>query len=141
MSISAKDFFSASRRRFLVTGLTAAAQEAVLAHNWAGNVRELKNRIERAALTAQGPQITPADLGLGPEDTMGTEGIAAGETAFRVSPLPPEGIDLSGVLSAAEGHYIREALRMAEGNESRAAKLLRMNHHTFRYRRKKLGIA
>jgi DNA-binding protein Fis len=30
---------------------------------------------------------------------------------------------------------------MAEGNESRAAKLLRMNHHTFRYRRKKLGIA
>jgi DNA-binding NtrC family response regulator len=133
------DAFSRKFKRSL-TGLTAEAREAVLTHHWAGNVRELKNRIERAALTAQGPQITPADLGLAPENAMGVQGVAAGDTAPHIAPLPPEGLDLSAVLSAAEGHYIREALRMAEGNESRAAKLLRMNHHTFRYRRKKLGI-
>jgi DNA-binding NtrC family response regulator len=72
---------------------------------------------------------------------VGAPGNWAENSAPQVAPLPPEGIDLAAVLSACEGHYIREALRMAEGNESRAAKLLRMNHHTFRYRRKKLGIA
>jgi DNA-binding NtrC family response regulator len=121
--------------------LTAEAQEAILTHHWTGNVRELKNRIERAALTAQGPRITPADLGLAPAVAMGSQGSPGGGAAQGFSPLRAEGIDLSAVLSAAEGFYIREALRMADGNESQAAKLLQMNHHTFRYRRKKLGIA
>jgi len=39
-----------------------------------------------------------------------------------------------------ERHYIEEALKMAGGNESKAAKLLNINHHTFRYRKKKLQI-
>ncbi|MGD8959095.1 MAG: sigma-54 dependent transcriptional regulator [Desulfobacteraceae bacterium] len=139
----AKHFLDAFSRKFKrsLTGLTAEAQEAILNHRWTGNVRELKNRMERAALTARGPAITPADLGLGPEGGVGAPGNWAENSAPQVAPLPPEGIDLAAVLSACEGHYIREALRMAEGNESRAAKLLRMNHHTFRYRRKKLGIA
>jgi DNA-binding protein Fis len=34
--------------------------------------------------------------------------------------------------------YIEEALKIAKGNESKAAKLLNINHHTFRYRKKKL---
>jgi DNA-binding protein Fis len=34
--------------------------------------------------------------------------------------------------------YIEGALKIANGNESKAAKLLKINHHTFRYRRKKL---
>ncbi|MGD9290986.1 MAG: helix-turn-helix domain-containing protein [Desulfobacterales bacterium] len=37
-----------------------------------------------------------------------------------------------------EKHYIEEALKLARGNESKAAKLLKINHHTFRYRKKKL---
>ena len=39
-----------------------------------------------------------------------------------------------------ERYYFQEVLRMTGGNESRAALLLRMNHHTFRYRRKRLGL-
>ena len=52
--------------------------------------------------------------------------------------LPPEGINLDAHLQSLEKHYIEEALKMAKGNESRAAKLLNINHHTFRYRKKKL---
>jgi DNA-binding protein Fis len=37
-----------------------------------------------------------------------------------------------------ETHYIEAAMKMAGGNESRAAGLLGLNHHTFRYRRKKI---
>jgi DNA-binding protein Fis len=39
-----------------------------------------------------------------------------------------------------ERFYINEALRRTGGNESRAARLLGLNHHTFRYRRKKRGV-
>jgi len=39
-----------------------------------------------------------------------------------------------------EKHYIEEALKIAGDNESKAARLLNINHHTFRYRRKKLQI-
>jgi DNA-binding NtrC family response regulator len=52
--------------------------------------------------------------------------------------LSPEGLDLSEQLQVFERHYIEAALKIAKGNESRAAKLLNMNHHTFRYRKKKL---
>jgi transcriptional regulator with PAS, ATPase and Fis domain len=52
--------------------------------------------------------------------------------------FPPEGIDIVSVQEAMEKHFIEEALKRAGGNESQAAKLLNLNHHTFRYRRKKL---
>ena len=53
-------------------------------------------------------------------------------------PLPATGADLASAQESLERYYIKEALKMAKGNESKAAKLLNMNHHTFRYRRKKL---
>jgi transcriptional regulator with PAS, ATPase and Fis domain len=53
-------------------------------------------------------------------------------------PIPQEGIDFQQAQEAFEMHYMNEAYQMANGNESQAAKLLNMNHHTFRYRRKKL---
>jgi DNA-binding protein Fis len=37
-----------------------------------------------------------------------------------------------------EKYYMEEAMKIAQNNESKAARLLNMNHHTFRYRRKKL---
>jgi len=45
---------------------------------------------------------------------------------------------LDAQLQSLEKHYIEEALKVAKGNESKAAKLLNINHHTFRYRKKKL---
>lgn len=45
-----------------------------------------------------------------------------------------------GVTMALEGRYKVEAFKIAKGNESKAAKLLNIDHHTYRYRRKKLQI-
>jgi DNA-binding protein Fis len=46
-------------------------------------------------------------------------------------------MDLTALEKAMERFYLEAALKMAGGNESRAARLLHLNHHTFRYRRKK----
>jgi DNA-binding NtrC family response regulator len=120
------------------TGISPEAEAALLAYNWRGHVRELKNLIERAVLTGKGPELTIQALGLEAENETETRGQTKEEFAFP--PLSEEGIDLASTKELLEGYYIKQALKMAGGNESKAARLLRMNHHTFRYRKKKLLI-
>lgn len=119
-----------------VTTISPEAESALLTHTWIGHVRELKNRIEGAVLIGKGPELTVKDLGLEPQKQRDTVSFA--ETGSGFPALPFEGMDLSKQLQNFERHYIEEALKIAKGNESKAAKLLNMNHHTFRYRRKKL---
>ena len=119
--------------------LSPQAEKALTMHTWTGHVRELKNMIERGVLIGSGPQLDVADLGL----TMMPEATELGKKANQpiFPPLPAEGIDLSAAMKSMEKAYIEEALKLADGNESKAARLLKMNHHTFRYRRKKLFSA
>jgi DNA-binding NtrC family response regulator len=88
--------------------------------------------VERGILVGHGPELTPHDLGL----DGGSEGVPPqpAEDDGGIPTLPDEGLDLQ----ALEEHYLREALKKAGGNETRAAKLLRMSYYSFRYRRKKL---
>lgn len=112
-----------------LAGLTPEAEACLLAHSWPGNVRELKNLMERAALLARGPQITPEDLGLE---------APSRPPAAALPPLSPEGLDLPRLLTQVERHYLSQALALAQGNESQAARLLQLTRDTFRYRRAKL---
>jgi DNA-binding NtrC family response regulator len=116
--------------------ITAEAKKALLIHNWTGNVRELKNLMEAAVLTGKGPALKVGDLGL--EFRHPHRDNAMDAIEGELTPLPPEGLDLSAKLQSVERHFIEQALKMTKGNESKAAKLLNMNHHTFRYRHKKL---
>jgi transcriptional regulator with PAS, ATPase and Fis domain len=117
-------------------GLSTAAQQALGNHHWTGNVRELKNLIERAVLTGRHDELTPLDLGLTPNRETGCDP----ETWFQNLPaLPTEGIDLTQTLEQIERHFIGQALQLSGGNESQAARLLGLNHHTFRYRHRKLS--
>jgi DNA-binding NtrC family response regulator len=106
-----------------------------LAHKWTGHVRELKNIVERAVLIGKGPDLLPEDLGIELHNHEATAHVA---DKGGFPPIPSEGFDLDGQLQSFEKHYIEEALKIAKSNESKAAKLLNINHHTFRYRRKKL---
>jgi len=133
----AKHFMFEFSRKFdkMFSSISPETEEILLAHHWTGNVRELKNIIEHAVLIGKGPILQVADLGL---DTKRMSDIKPENILANFPPLTPAGIDFSVVLQAIERHYFEQAIKMAGGNESNAAKLLNMNHHTFRYRRKKL---
>ena len=118
------------------TKISSQAERGLMKHNWTGNVRELKNLIERGVLTGKEPELTLRDLGI--EDLARKPESEQVIERSGFPPIPPAGVDLSAIERSLEKFYIEEALKMAEGNESKAAKLLNINHHTYRYRRKRL---
>jgi DNA-binding NtrC family response regulator len=116
-----------------ITGIDAEAEKWLMNHCWPGNVRELRNMIERGVLVAKQAILTLHDLGI--EDIRlysNPPGPGVG------SIIPSGGVDFTSILESVRRSYIEEALNLAGGNEAQAARLLRINHHTFRYHRKKL---
>ena len=111
-------------------GISSQTEELLKNHQWKGNIRELRNIIEKGVLVSNGPYVTAQDLGLA-EDKKSR---VLTETASGFPPLPDKGIHLESL----EKHFIEAAFKKAEGNERKAAELLNMSYYSFRYRRKKL---
>ncbi len=104
--------------------LSPKAQKILAAYHWPGNIRELRNAIERAVLFASGPQISEADLGLGPS----LEGPGNALLAETLN------------LDALERRAIETALRRSDWVQSRAASLLGVTPRALVYKIKKFGI-
>jgi len=134
----ARHFLYEFSRKFgkTFTGISPRTESLLMAYNWTGNVRELKNMIERGVLIGKGPKLKDKDLGIEGSYEAEAPTQLRSETAFP--PLSTTGIDLAALQESLNRHYIEAALKMADGNESKAARLLNMNHHTFRYHHKKL---
>ncbi|MBD3421399.1 MAG: response regulator [Chitinivibrionales bacterium] len=96
-----------------VAGISAIATDKLRAYAWPGNVRELENTIERAVIMSAGTCIEAVHL---------PEHIATGQTQQSANNylLPAEGIALDEV----EKNFILQALSLAQGNKTNAAKLL-----------------
>lgn len=122
-----------------VKGFSEDAQKALLAHQWRGNVRELKNAVERAVLMGNGEETGPADLGILPPPDCSEDRDSVFLSKNRILHIPEEGVDLAEVLRDVEKKYFRAVLDKTGGNETRAAELLHIKYSTFRYRRRKLG--
>jgi DNA-binding NtrC family response regulator len=97
-------------------GISSLAEEAALTHPWRGNVRELRNRVERAVNLATGAWLMPADLF--PE----LPHVLAGEVDLI---LP-----LAAVRDAAEKRQIERVLRETVGQIGEAAKRLEISRTT-----------
>ena len=134
----AKHFLYEFNKKFQknLKNISSEAQNLLLSHEFTGNVRELKNIIERASLIAQSDVLTREDLGIYPKsDNMEKpEPTCFKDQAFHI---PDLGINIGELLESIEKKYMEHALRLTKGNESKAARLLEMNHHTFRYKWKK----
>jgi transcriptional regulator with PAS, ATPase and Fis domain len=117
------------------TGISPEAESALKDYHWTGNVRELKNIIERAVLMSEGPVLTTENLEL--RDTPANKPVTQPENFPYLPNLSASGIDFSSTLESVEKYYFDAALKMAHGNESRAASLLGLSRDKFRYRRKK----
>ena len=92
--------------------------------------------MEAAVLVGNGPELMLGDLD--PVFHAHPHKSASLSKEEDLNTFPSEGICLTTRLHAMEKRYIQTALKLAQGNESKAARLLGMNHHTFRYRKKKL---
>jgi len=97
--------FDRPARRF-----TKDAEQTLLRHPWRGNVRELLNVVEKAVLTAEGPEIGPRDLPTGE--------LGAPESLLEAA------VERRWTLKELNDAYIDETLRRAGGNRSLAAKRL-----------------
>jgi DNA-binding NtrC family response regulator len=116
--------------------ITPDAERTLKEYQWKGNVRELKNIIERSALIAEGPILGVHDIGL----ESVTQKMNPESGIFKTDSIPEEGIDFSAKLQSIEKQFFEEAWTKTNGNESKAARLLNLSRDTFRYRRKKLGL-
>ena len=111
-------------------GVTPDAQKLLLRYNFPGNIRELENTIERAALLADSRFIEADDLRLGEAASSG-DGLGA-----AVVKLPPTGIALEEI----ERQALVEALRMSNWVQKDAAELLHISPRVMNYKIKVLGI-
>jgi len=100
-----------------------SALATLVAYDWPGNIRELKNALWRASILAEGDAIGPEHLGLG------TPGSAA----------PPAGVDEVVTLAEAERRAIGAALAHTGGNKVRAAALLGVARSTLSEKLKRDG--
>lgn len=98
-------------------------------YEWPGNVRELENVIERMVTLASHNEITTEDL---PEYIT----LQGHDPASFSIKIPEEGIALDSI----ERLVIEEILERTGGNQSMAARLLKIPRHVLLYRLKKLGI-
>jgi len=108
------------------------AQQALMAFEWPGNVRQLENVIERAfALSPGRSQILASDL---PPELQ--QSPAAIDPAEYV--LPEPGVDLDAVVARFEYALIKRALDRTDGNKSQAADLLQLKRTTLIEKLKRL---
>jgi two-component system, NtrC family, response regulator AtoC len=117
------------RRGKKLSGLTPAVEVIFKGYRWTGNVRELRNIIERSSILEDGEQITPVHL---PADLMYSGGNGT-EGASSMIVLPPAGIPLEAV----EMELARQAFERTGGNLTQAAKLLDISRDQLRYKLKK----
>jgi DNA-binding NtrC family response regulator len=132
-----------------IRGLSDETRRLLVNYDWPGNVRELKNAIERAMILEEETVLRPTYL------PFSVAQPHAGLTAFEhtSSPLaggkplengrwlPPLLIPEGGTsLEEVERALVELALRQADGNQTRAARLLNISRDALRYKMKKFGL-
>jgi DNA-binding NtrC family response regulator len=110
-----------------IRGVTAEAMEQITRHPWPGNIRELRNAIERAMLLSDGPMLDTSDFTAG-----GAVPVRLGDAVE----LPAGGIDLEQL----ERSLVVQALERTGWNQTKAATLLGLNRDQIRYRVEKFQL-
>ena len=114
-----------------IKGISSMAEKLLVEYNWPGNIRELKNVIERAIILGNDENLLLENLPL--EIVAKASQMSVPMTTFK---LPPEGIDIEEV----ERELIKQSLEITDWNQSKAAKKLNLGIDAFRYRMKKFGF-
>ena len=126
-------------------GLTDAALAALQQRRWAGNVRQLRNTIERSVLLEDGAVLDVENLHFDAEMETAPGGDQSGGLARRLEaaleePLPDDGVDLDDLVRSFESAMIRKVMTATGNNQSQASRLLRLGRDRLRYRLKAYNL-
>jgi two-component system, NtrC family, response regulator AtoC len=122
-----------------VQRITKEAEQILLSYPWPGNVRELRNVIERAMILEIEHELGPDHLS--PEILDG--GFSFTQAGSMPAPVSLDGFSIpeTGLsIEEVEHALVKKALDMANGNQTRAASLLKMPRDAFRRRMKRFGL-
>lgn len=111
--------------------ITPEMMERLRHHDWPGNVRELENAVARAIILSPGEELSIDFL----SPAISTEKLQSTAEGHAIA-IPSEGLSLDEL----EKQAVELALRLNDGNQTQAAKFLRVPRHVLLYRMKKLGI-
>ena len=112
---------------------TANALDRLMAHGWAGNVRELENVLQRALMLRDGDRVEAADLMIDTALSQAPRMVAV-EAAPVAAPAINAPISLADARRDANARAIEEALAATGGHRQRAAERLGISERTLRYR-------
>jgi DNA-binding NtrC family response regulator len=118
-----------------IRGLTRRAQIQLARYSWPGNIRELENTLGHACMMAMGEMIDVEDL---PQNVRATEGR---KHAIAATPdVAPAAVDEPPSFEDHEKSLLVDALERARGNQSEAARLLRISRDRMRYKMAKYNL-
>jgi DNA-binding NtrC family response regulator len=125
----------AERLKRAITGVTPAAERWLQQAAWPGNIRELRNVVERACLMSDGRILNERDIAaaLAPAPRASDVHTAAPQSADPSSPDPQ-------LFATAQREQIRRVLRDARGNKTAAARRLGMSRRSLYRWLDRLGI-
>jgi len=123
-----------------ITGVSADALRLLKAYSWPGNIRELRNVVERAVILCDGDEIRPQHL---PAEIVACQPSPTPAPAEpKGDSVPPNGhgLNLKEAVARLEEDLIRRALALADGNQTRAANTLGISRDELRYRLRKYQL-
>ena len=126
----------ASERRVPPPSVSSDALAALQAFDWPGNVRQLRNIVERTIILAPGDRIGRIDLDMLPAEIVGGQGGGpAGNAASAIMGAP-----LREARETFEREYLRIQIRRFSGNISRTATFIGMERSALHRKLKLLGM-
>ena len=114
--------------------MSAAAIDKLKRYDFPGNIRELRNLIERALILSVGAEIGQDDFPLWPADETGSDGNLQWIASM------PESVNLKGILEEAEKGLILRALKSSGGVQAEAARRLQLSRSDLAYKLTKYDI-
>lgn len=115
-----------------IKGIDPNALELLRTHRWKGNIRELRNVIERVSLLIEDDELKEKHLHF-LNTQSGSRQIDDDKFVLKI---PPKGIPIEVVLKT----LIQQTLKITNGNQVKAAKVLGLSRSKLRYRMEQLGI-
>jgi two-component system nitrogen regulation response regulator NtrX len=126
----------AMERRVQPPRISEEAVAALQAHEWPGNVRQLRNIIERTLILAPGDRVSCIEVDLLPAEILDNQGaVSGGNNAMAIMGSP-----LREARESFEREYLRIQIRRFSGNISRTASFIGMERSALHRKLKALGI-